>query len=79
MANHQMFDPNAMNAAMRHVPFGTVVTVILADNPNSSITVTVTDRGPFVVGRVIDLTPAAFIALVGSTAPGIVRVVVMVP
>jgi hypothetical protein len=79
MANRQPYDPNAMTAAMRHVAFGTVVTVTLASDPSRSVTVTVTDRGPYVAGRVIDLTPAAFVALVGSTAPGVVNVVVTVP
>jgi len=78
-ARGQPYDPNAMTAAMLHVPFGTVVTVTLTSNPGSSIVVTVTDRGPYAAGRVIDLTPAAFIALVGSIAAGVVQVVVSVP
>ncbi len=79
MANCQPYDPNAMTAAMLGVGFGTAVTVTLASDPHRSITVTVTDRGPYVTGRVIDLTPAAFKALVGSLAPGVVQVVVTVP
>jgi len=67
-----------MTAAMLHVPFGTVVTVTLTSNPGSSLVVTVTDRGPYAAGRVIDLTLAAFIALLGSTALGVVQVVVTV-
>jgi len=79
MANRQPYDPNAMTAAMLGVAFGTVVTVTLAGDPSRSITVTVTDRGAYVAGRVIDLSPAAFTALVGSLAPGVVQVVVTVP
>lgn len=79
MANRQPYDPSAITAAMLGVAFGTVVTVTLADDPGRSITVTATDRGPYVTGRVIDLGPAAFTALVGSLAPGVVQVVVTVP
>jgi hypothetical protein len=79
MSNGQMFDRSAMSAAMLHVKMGTVVTVTLASDPNRSVTVKITDRGPFIRGRIIDLTPAAFTALVGSTAPGLAQVVVTVP
>ncbi|HME20099.1 MAG TPA: septal ring lytic transglycosylase RlpA family protein [Acetobacteraceae bacterium] len=79
MANGQIFDPGAMNAAMLDVGFGTTVTVALADDPRRSISVVVTDRGPYVSGRIIDLTPAAFTALAGSLATGLVRVVVRIP
>ena len=67
-----------MTAAMPGVALGTVVTVTLASDPSRSITVTVTDRGPYVPGRVIDLSPAAFTALVGSLAAGVEQVVVTV-
>jgi rare lipoprotein A len=79
MANGQLFDRNAMNAAMLGVPLGTTVTVALAANPARSITVRITDHGPYVPGRVIDLTPAAFVALVGSLNVGVTRVVVTIP
>jgi hypothetical protein len=79
MANGQPFDSSAMSAAMLGVPLGTVVTVSLAGNPARSITVRITDRGPYVTGRVIDLSPAAFVALVGSLDIGVARVVVTVP
>jgi hypothetical protein len=79
MANGQPFDPNAMSAAMLRVPLGTVVTVSLAGNPTRSISVRITDRGPYVTGRIIDLSPAAFVALVGSLDVGVARVVVMIP
>jgi rare lipoprotein A len=76
MANGRVFDPDAMNVAMLKVPLGTVVTVRLAEDPSRSIAVTVTDRGPYEPGRVVDLTPAAFTALVGNTRPGLAKVVV---
>ena len=78
MANGQIFNPDAMNAAMLGVGLGTTVTVALADDPRRSIDVVVTDRGPYVAGRIIDLTPAAFTALTGGLAAGVVRVVVTI-
>src|SRR5712675_2267029 len=49
---------NALTAAHRTLPFGSKVRV--TNNKNGhSVVVTVTDRGPFVHGRIIDLTPAA--------------------
>ena len=53
---------NALTAAHRSLPFGSKVTV--TNNKNGhSVVVTITDRGPFVRGRVIDLTPAGAHAL----------------
>ena len=48
----------AMTAAHRTLPFGTRVTVTNNHNGNS-VVVRINDRGPFVRGRVIDLSPAA--------------------
>lgn len=79
MANGEIFDPDAMNAAMLNVRLGTTVTVALADGPQRSVNVVVTDRGPYVAGRIIDLTPAAFTALAGSRAAGLIRVLVSIP
>lgn len=58
------FDPEAMTAAHRTLPFGTVVRVTRLKN-GSSVEVTINDRGPFVPGRVIDLArrPATVIGL----------------
>jgi rare lipoprotein A (peptidoglycan hydrolase) len=41
--------------------------------------VTVTDRGPYVAGRVMDLTPKAFRQLFGGLTRGLGQVVVVVP
>ena len=79
MANGRPFDAAAMNAAMLHVPLGTKVKVISLDDPTRSIEVTVTDRGPYAAGRVIDLTPTAFRALFGTTNRGVASVTVVVP
>jgi rare lipoprotein A len=54
--------PSALTAAHRTLPFGSRVRVTNLRNGNS-ITVRINDRGPFVRGRVIDLTPAGARAL----------------
>jgi rare lipoprotein A len=48
----------AMTAAHRTLPFGTMVTVV-NNHTGRSVVVRINDRGPFVHGRVIDLSPAA--------------------
>jgi len=61
-ANGERAQPNGFTAAHRTLPFGTRVRV--TNNRNGrSIVVRINDRGPFVRGRVIDLTPAAAQAL----------------
>ena len=55
-------DDNALTAAHRTLPFGSKVRVTNKKN-GQSVVVTITDRGPFVRGRVIDLTPAGARAL----------------
>jgi rare lipoprotein A len=47
-----------MSAAHRTLPFGTLVRVTHRGNKRS-VVVRVVDRGPFIKGRVIDITPAA--------------------
>ena len=55
-------NPGALTAAHRSLPFGTKVRVTNKQN-GRSVVVTINDRGPFVRGRVIDVTPAAARAL----------------
>ena len=50
--------PSGLTAAHRSLPFGTKVRVTNKRNGNS-VVVRINDRGPFVRGRVIDVTPAA--------------------
>ena len=50
--------PGDYVAAHRHLPFGTRVKVENLSNGRST-TVTIIDRGPFVRGRIIDVSPAA--------------------
>jgi peptidoglycan lytic transglycosylase len=61
-ASGELMDPNAMTAAHRMLPFGTEVTVINLAN-GCAAAVRINDRGPYVQGRVIDLSPAAALAL----------------
>ena len=61
-ASGEPMDPAAMTAAHRTLPFGTEVTVVNHDNGCSAV-VRINDRGPFVRGRVIDLSPAAAVVL----------------
>jgi rare lipoprotein A len=61
-ASGQKLNPGALTAAHRTLPFGTKVRV--TNNKNGrSVVVTINDRGPFVKGRIIDLTPAGARAL----------------
>lgn len=57
-ASGQPLNPGALTAAHRSLPFGTKVRVSNRKNGRSVI-VTINDRGPFVRGRIIDVTPAA--------------------
>ena len=57
-ASGQKLNPHALTAAHRSLPFGTKVKVTNKHN-GRAVVVTINDRGPFVRGRVIDLTPAA--------------------
>jgi rare lipoprotein A len=70
------YNPGAMTAAHRSLPFGTKVRVIDKRN-GRAITVTINDRGPFKRGRVIDLSRAAARAL-GMSHRGVTRVRVTV-
>jgi rare lipoprotein A len=61
-ASGEAMNSGAMTAAHRSLPFGTRVTVVNRHN-GRSVVVRINDRGPFVSGRVIDLSPAAARAL----------------
>ena len=61
-ASGARLNPGALTAAHRSLPFGTKVRVT-NNNNGRSVVVTINDRGPFVRGRVIDLTPAGARAL----------------
>jgi rare lipoprotein A len=57
-ASGEQMDPNELTAAHRSLPFGTKV---LVENLNNgrSVVVRINDRGPFIGGRIIDLSKAA--------------------
>lgn len=55
-ANGEIYDPNAFTAAHPSLPFGTWVNV---SGPGGSVSVRINDRGPFIGGRIIDLSRAA--------------------
>ncbi len=57
-ANGEIYDSNALTAAHRTLPMGTVVRVTNLTT-QQTVTVRITDRGPFVHGRLIDLSIAA--------------------
>jgi rare lipoprotein A len=71
-ANGERLDIHAMTAAHRTLPFGTRVRVTLLQT-GKSVVVRINDRGPYVHGRIIDLTDAAARAI-GLTTEGVGRV-----
>ena len=69
-ASGQHFNQNAMTAAHRSLPFGTRLRVTHGER---SVIVTVNDRGPFIRGRVLDLSTGAARAI-GLIGAGVGRV-----
>ncbi len=68
-ASGEIINPKNMTAAHRSLSFGTKVRVVNKRN-GRSVVVRIIDRGPFIRGRVIDLSPAAARALgLGGLAP----------
>jgi rare lipoprotein A len=57
-ADGTIYDQNAMTAAHRTLPMGSIVRVTNLTN-DESVVVRITDRGPFIDGRIIDLSLAA--------------------
>jgi rare lipoprotein A len=57
-ASGERYDMHEMTAAHRSLPFGTVVQVVRLDS-GEAVVVRINDRGPFVDGRIIDLSYAA--------------------
>jgi rare lipoprotein A len=57
-ADGTVYDQNAMTAAHRTLPMGSIVRVTNLTN-NQSVVVRITDRGPFVENRILDLSLAA--------------------
>ena len=74
-ANGERTQSAALTAAHKSLPFGTKVRVTNKSN-GREVVVTINDRGPFVRGRIIDLTPAGARALgFNGLAPVVIEVV----
>lgn len=75
-ASGELLNTQRLTAAHPTLPFGTRVRVTNIAN-NKSVVVTITDRGPFVKGRGLDLTPLAF-SQIANKNKGVVKVKVEV-
>ena len=75
-ASGETFNNSAMTAAHKTLPFGTKVIVKNLTN-GKSVTVRINDRGPFVKGRIIDLTKAAF-SRIADLGKGVAKVEIRV-
>ena len=70
-ASGERFDPEALTMAHRTLPFGTLVRITNVEN-KQSVEVTVNDRGPYVAGRIADVSLAAARKL-GMVKDGVVE------
>src|SRR5207244_7346199 len=75
-SNGQVYDMNAMTAAHRTLPLGSIVRVTNIKTGHAAL-VRITDRGPFIPGRVVDLSLAAARKL-DVVQPGVANVKVEV-
>ena len=75
-ASGERLNQFSLTAAHRTLPFGTKVKVTNIKN-NKSVKVRINDRGPFIKGRVIDLTRSAF-SSIGNLKSGLINVKVEV-
>lgn len=76
-ASGEPFDPNAMTAAHKTLPLGSMVKVTNVAN-NKTVTVRINDRGPYIDGRCLDLSRASFEAIASLSSGHItVRYVVL--
>ncbi len=71
-ANGEVFNPSALTAAHKTLPFNTMVKVTNAAN-GKSVIVRINDRGPYVSGRCLDLSIAAF-SSIASLSSGVITV-----
>lgn len=71
-ASGDIFRQNAKTAAHKKLPFGTKVKVTNLKN-GAVVVVTINDRGPFIRGRIIDLSRSAFKAINGLDS-GVIQV-----
>ena len=66
-ASGELYDQAKKTAAHRKLPFGTKIRVTNTKN-RKSVTVRVNDRGPFVKGRIVDLSASAFTGIADMNA-----------
>lgn len=76
VASGARFNPDGLTAAHRTLPFGTRVRVTHAGT-GRSVNVTINDRGPFIGGRIIDLSRGAA-NVIGMIGQGLARVTVTI-
>ncbi|WP_343695476.1 septal ring lytic transglycosylase RlpA family protein [Flavobacterium sp.] len=74
-ASGRRFNNNELTAAHKKFPFGTKLRVTNEIN-NKSIIVEITDRGPFIKGREIDLSKRAFMDIASNKKSGLVYVTI---
>ncbi len=71
-ASGELYKQELKTGAHKVLPFGSLVKVTNVDN-GKTVTVKINDRGPYVKGRVIDLSKSAF-SEIGSTSNGVIDV-----
>jgi len=71
-ASGKIYDMNKLTAAHKTLPFGTKVRVTNESN-GKTVVVEITDRGPFVRGREIDLSKKAFFTIASSSGAGYIK------
>ena len=72
MANGKKFNMHALTAAHKTLKFGTKLEVTNVKN-DKTVIVEVTDRGPFVPGRILDLSQEAF-NRIASVSTGVIKI-----
>ncbi len=71
-ANGEIYRHDRKTAAHKTLPFGTRIKVVNVNN-GKSVVVTINDRGPFVRGRIVDLSRSAF-STIANPRQGVVEV-----
>lgn len=71
-ASGELYNHDLKTAAHRTIPFGEKIKVTNINN-GKSVVAKVNDRGPFVKGRIVDLSKSAF-SSIGNTASGLINV-----
>jgi rare lipoprotein A len=75
MANGNRMDPHSNNAASKTLPLGTTAKVTNLETGKSAVII-IQDRGPYVPGRIVDLSPATAMEIGITRRQGVAMVVV---